>query len=232
MSKKKVDQRVKKMAVNSEWTRNVLKSMGFAATDIVKDLMPNTAEFAKSSVNAVDMIKDIRGNMSSRLTFGKQFANIPQIKQTEKALKTIVNDIKTGNLYGSSDFDDMDFGFGDEFGDDDGLEFIEDDSPSSQPQQTVLNTLPVDYVIPEREKNLQTITINGKDLTLDISKYMYDRFKELGVPVSLTRSGDTTLSPSERTKKAQSFYGDGKDVLVISNHLNAGGRYKVNMISL
>jgi hypothetical protein len=80
MSKKKVDQRVKKMAVNSEWTRNVLKSMGFAATDIVKDLMPNTAEFAKSSVNAVDMIKDVRGNMSSRQTFGKQFANIPQIK--------------------------------------------------------------------------------------------------------------------------------------------------------
>lgn len=65
--------------------------------------------------------------------------------------------------------------------------------------------------------------IQEKDYTLDISKYMYDRFKELGVPVSLTRTGDTTLSPSERTKKVKSFYGDGKDVLVISNHLNAGG---------
>ena len=65
--------------------------------------------------------------------------------------------------------------------------------------------------------------IKEKDYTLAISKYMYDRFKQLGVPVSLTRTTDTTLSPSERTKKAQSFYGDGKDVLVISNHLNAGG---------
>ena len=65
--------------------------------------------------------------------------------------------------------------------------------------------------------------IKEKDYTLAISKYMYDRFKELGVPVSLTRTTDSTLSPSERTKKVQSFYGDGKDVLVISNHLNAGG---------
>ena len=65
--------------------------------------------------------------------------------------------------------------------------------------------------------------IKEKDYTLAISKYMYDRFKELGIPVSLTRTGDTTLSPSERTKKVQSFYGDGKDVIVISNHLNAGG---------
>ena len=65
--------------------------------------------------------------------------------------------------------------------------------------------------------------IKEKDYTLAISKYMYDRFKELGVPVSMTRTNDTTLSPSERTKKVKSFYGDGKDVIVISNHLNAGG---------
>ena len=65
--------------------------------------------------------------------------------------------------------------------------------------------------------------IKEKDYTLAISKYMYDRFKELGVPVSMTRTTDTTLSPSERTKKVKSFYGDGKDVIVISNHLNAGG---------
>lgn len=52
---------------------------------------------------------------------------------------------------------------------------------------------------------------------------MYDRFKELGVPVKLTRDTDITLSPRERTNKIKSFYGDGKDVIVISNHLNAGG---------
>lgn len=55
---------------------------------------------------------------------------------------------------------------------------------------------------------------------------MYERFKELGVPVKLTRDTDISLSPSERTKKVQSFFGDGKDVIVISNHLNAGGRVR------
>ena len=62
-----------------------------------------------------------------------------------------------------------------------------------------------------------------KDYTLLISKYMYDRFKELGVPVKLTRDSDVTLAPKERTKKARNFYGDSKDVVIISNHLNAGG---------
>ena len=64
--------------------------------------------------------------------------------------------------------------------------------------------------------------IKEKDYTLLISKYMYDRFKELGVPVSITRSSDITLSPKERVKKILGFYGNSKDVIVISNHLNAG----------
>lgn len=65
--------------------------------------------------------------------------------------------------------------------------------------------------------------IQEKDYNLLISKYMYNRFKELGIPVKLTRETDISLSPDERTKKVQSFFGNGKDVLVISNHLNAGG---------
>lgn len=52
---------------------------------------------------------------------------------------------------------------------------------------------------------------------------MYDRFKELGIPVKMTRDTDVTLSPRERVNKVKSFYGDGKNVVVISNHLNAGG---------
>lgn len=65
--------------------------------------------------------------------------------------------------------------------------------------------------------------LKEKDYTLLISKYMYNRFKSLGVPVRLTRDKDITLSPKERTSKVQSFFGNGKDVIVISNHLNAGG---------
>ena len=62
-----------------------------------------------------------------------------------------------------------------------------------------------------------------KNLTLDISKYMYDRFKELGIPVSITRVDDSTLSPSDRVDRILGFYGNEPNVIVISNHINAGG---------
>lgn len=52
---------------------------------------------------------------------------------------------------------------------------------------------------------------------------MYDRLKELGVPVTLTRDNDTTLTPTERVNKILSAYGNDPNVIVISNHLNAGG---------
>ncbi len=61
-----------------------------------------------------------------------------------------------------------------------------------------------------------------KDYSLLISKYMYDRFKELGIPVYLTRDSDITLNPSDRINKVFSFFGNNPNVIVISNHLNAG----------
>lgn len=62
-----------------------------------------------------------------------------------------------------------------------------------------------------------------KNLTLDISKYMYDRLKELGVPVKLTRDRDVDLPASERPQKVLDQYGNGNDVIVVSNHINSGG---------
>jgi len=62
-----------------------------------------------------------------------------------------------------------------------------------------------------------------KNLTLDISKYMYNRFKELGIPVALTRDSDTTLDASDRPGVALNKFGNGKNVILISNHINAGG---------
>ena len=62
-----------------------------------------------------------------------------------------------------------------------------------------------------------------KDYTLLISKYMYDRFKELGVPVAITRDSDVTLSPTERVSSILSKFGNNDDVIVISNHINSGG---------
>lgn len=62
-----------------------------------------------------------------------------------------------------------------------------------------------------------------KEYNLLISKYMYDRFRELGVPVYLTRDSDITLNPSDRVKRVLSFFGNDPNVVVVSNHLNAGG---------
>ncbi len=62
-----------------------------------------------------------------------------------------------------------------------------------------------------------------KDYNLLISKYMYDRFRELGVPVYLTRDSDVTLEPKNRTNRILYFFGNDPNAIVISNHLNAGG---------
>ena len=62
-----------------------------------------------------------------------------------------------------------------------------------------------------------------KDLTLEISKYIHERLDELGVDNTLIRESDITLEPNERVKKIIEPYGSGKDVIVLSNHINAGG---------
>lgn len=70
-----------------------------------------------------------------------------------------------------------------------------------------------------------------KDYSLKISKYMYDRLKELGIPVYITRDSDITLNPTDRVNKIVNAFGNDPNVIVISNHLNAGGQdayYVVN----
>ena len=62
-----------------------------------------------------------------------------------------------------------------------------------------------------------------KDLNLEISKYMSDRLDELGLDNTLIRDSDITIEPNERVRKVVEPYGSGDDVLVISNHINAGG---------
>ena len=65
--------------------------------------------------------------------------------------------------------------------------------------------------------------ITEKDYTLKISNYIHNRLDEMGVPNEMSRTSDVTLTPSERSKKVQSFFGNGSDVIVVSNHINAGG---------
>lgn len=60
-----------------------------------------------------------------------------------------------------------------------------------------------------------------KNFNLEISKYIYDRLRDLGIPVSITRSGDETLDMNSRVNRIKSFYGSGSDVIVISNAINS-----------
>ncbi|WP_051258374.1 N-acetylmuramoyl-L-alanine amidase [Atopococcus tabaci] len=58
--------------------------------------------------------------------------------------------------------------------------------------------------------------VKEKDWTLKISLYQYERLKELGAAVALTRSKDTTLDSAARTKVFRGQYD-----YCISNHWNA-----------
>ena len=62
-----------------------------------------------------------------------------------------------------------------------------------------------------------------KEYTLKISEYIYNRLKQLGLDVKMTRVDDETLSPNERVNRVLNAFGNSSDVIVVSNHINAGG---------
>ena len=65
--------------------------------------------------------------------------------------------------------------------------------------------------------------VQEKDLTLMIAQYMYEEFQKRGVPVTLIRSTDETISPTDRVNRVLDAYGDNPNVVIISNHINAAG---------
>lgn len=52
---------------------------------------------------------------------------------------------------------------------------------------------------------------------------MYDKLRNSGFDVAITRTTDETINPNERVERILAPYGNGSDVIVISNHINAGG---------
>lgn len=70
-------------------------------------------------------------------------------------------------------------------------------------------------------------TANGlkeKELNLKAAQYMYQRLKELGIPTTIIRDADETVDRDERVRRILDAYGNDPNVIVISNHINAGGR--------
>ena len=64
--------------------------------------------------------------------------------------------------------------------------------------------------------------LKEKDLSLYLSRYIKRRLDELGIDSTLTRDSDITLNPSDRVSKINSLY-NGEDIILLSNHINAGG---------
>ena len=62
-----------------------------------------------------------------------------------------------------------------------------------------------------------------KDLTLKISNYIKERLDDLGIENSLSRTGNELLDQNTRPERIQRFYGNGNDVIVLSNHIKARG---------
>ena len=65
--------------------------------------------------------------------------------------------------------------------------------------------------------------LQEKDLTLEISTYIWNRLKELGIPAKMTRTGDEYLPKEERIRRVLALYNNNPNTILISNHINAGG---------
>ncbi|MBQ2639469.1 MAG: LysM peptidoglycan-binding domain-containing protein [Bacilli bacterium] len=65
--------------------------------------------------------------------------------------------------------------------------------------------------------------LKEKDLNLQAAQYMYKRLRELGIPVEITRDSDISLPKNARINKVLSLYGKDPNVILVSNHINAGG---------
>ena len=65
--------------------------------------------------------------------------------------------------------------------------------------------------------------IREKDFNLQAANYIYNRLNELGVPVAITRTTDEDIGRTERLRRMRNAFGTDKDVIILSNHINAGG---------
>ena len=65
--------------------------------------------------------------------------------------------------------------------------------------------------------------IKEKDFNLQAANYIYNRLKELGVPVAITRTTDEDIGRIERLRRMLNSFGNDEDVIILSNHINAGG---------
>ena len=188
--RKKLDERVKKSAVNNQWMRNVLKSMGYTSVDLVRDLLPSTGNFViDNRDNMVNLANGIRANVSPRRLINNQFKNLPQVKAMDEIMKNIKDDLRSGNFNNvdrEMEFDDsgMDFGFG-SFDDDDlfggSVQFFDEDEDGNSDNNDGQPTTFIDTMPLARAINSSTqatvgaiVTAANQQMALDNEKMIFD----------------------------------------------------------
>ena len=62
-----------------------------------------------------------------------------------------------------------------------------------------------------------------KNFNLQAANYIYNRLEQLGIPAVMTRTGDTYLPKSERIQRVNEISDKDPEVILVSNHINAGG---------
>ena len=125
------------------WFKNVGKSLGYASTDLISQMIPASSEFITSNADtAKQLAYDIKNARSTGKKVIDGINNIPQVGIGRDALKNAVKDIKSGKIYNKerqdaifdegNDFDFEDMELTDDFNYDD-----TDDSSSSTKNITV-----------------------------------------------------------------------------------------------
>lgn len=226
--KKNVNDRVKKQPSNNQWFQNAAKSLGFTSAEIVKDLMPNTAEFVDwNKSDTMDLLKSMRTNSSSRNMVNKQFKNIPQIKAASDILKNAKEDILSGNFNNKDrefEFDDMDFNFGDILDDNETNDmFIEE----GKNNPTIIDTMPLAKVINSgNEATVETmINVAEQQMAVESEKIMFNHKSTTAILGGLNAINDNLATlvrfNAESTAKYHAaslkFYEDTSNFLKESN---------------
>ncbi len=168
----------KKNNTQLKWFNNVAKSLGYATSDLVTELVPASSEFVKSNYEATtEMINDMRQNRASGKRLSTQLGNLEQVKIGQTALRNVLDDIKSGNIYNKereqsyfdsdiddagsdmfgNDFGDGDFSFGDEFDSDDDFSDVEIDD--SDPNVTNVKKVNVQNVNNNLERSVNMLPL-------------------------------------------------------------------------
>lgn len=112
----------KKKKFNQGWTRNVLKSLGYSAQDVISEMLPNTADTAGAARDIKDEILEAAGLAKEKATEGVNELKKKYQQFSEKDLKEALEDLKSGKLYnkermessgGDFGLDDFNIGFDD-----------------------------------------------------------------------------------------------------------------------